>query len=400
MSDERSDSTVNKQQATRKTVRILPAVVVLQQPYTHGCTCTQMPYYSILPVASLALLHSSMVRCVSACRLSSALREMTSAVALPLLCAAVACPITALPLLAGEPGGNALVAAGGNVTVNEGPTECSEEKVKAGDELSVYYALKIAAASKAGTPGEDMDSTLAPDPTFDFTVGVGEVIEGWDAGLIGLCQGAKATLIVPPSMGYGEFGSSTVPGDATLRFDIEVVKVKPGRPINEDGCKLQTDCAMDTYCDDHGDCSPCSFLATRDDGTFETCDAMGVHCCAAEFLTQCPGDPTGCNRVACDKQEDCSVGNYCDDFYTCAACSSLETRFNGNFKTCDVLDAHCCAPSFLKQCPSNPSGCCGEAGLPDCPPEPAPEPFCTQQDDCGAGYYCDDMNYCTSCESL
>ena len=55
------------------------------------------------------------------------------------------------------------------------------------------------------------------------------MIKGWDEGLVGLCKGAKAKLVLPPAMGYGDSGAGAdIPGGATLNFDVEVVAVLPG----------------------------------------------------------------------------------------------------------------------------------------------------------------------------
>jgi len=87
--------------------------------------------------------------------------------------------------------------------------------------------------------------------TFTFKVGMGQVIKGWDEGLVGLCKGAKATLILPPDYGYGDGGAGAdIPGGATLNFDVEVIEIGDDAPpqpnlftqidTNEDG-KLDKD---------------------------------------------------------------------------------------------------------------------------------------------------------------
>jgi len=123
--------------------------------------------------------------------------------------------------------GNALVDGGGSVTVTSGPTECSEsEKVKEGDHLEMHYTGTIDGSSKAGTPGQKFDSSHDHGSTFAFAIGEGAVIDGWDKGLLGLCKGAHATLVIPPEMGYGEEGAGEdIPGGATLNFAVEVVSV-------------------------------------------------------------------------------------------------------------------------------------------------------------------------------
>mmetsp|Transcript_4138 Transcript_4138/g.9395 ORF Transcript_4138/g.9395 Transcript_4138/m.9395 type:complete len:210 (+) Transcript_4138:76-705(+) len=119
------------------------------------------------------------------------------------------------------------------VNVYEG-LECEDsEKVKPGDYLSMHYTGTIDESSPSGEKGEKFDSSRDRDSTFDFTIGVGQVIKGWDEGIVGLCKGAKATLIVPSEYGYGEVGAGDkIPGGATLNFDVEVVDITdpPERP--------------------------------------------------------------------------------------------------------------------------------------------------------------------------
>merc|ERR1712086_1235654 len=118
------------------------------------------------------------------------------------------------------------------VTVYEGPKECEDvDKVVAGKYLSMHYTGTIDASSAAGEPGKQFDSSRNREGTFDFPIGQGQVIKGWDEGLLGLCKGAKATLVIPPEMGYGDSGAGAdIPGGATLHFDIEVVSIADEAP--------------------------------------------------------------------------------------------------------------------------------------------------------------------------
>jgi len=117
------------------------------------------------------------------------------------------------------------------VTQYAGPTECEDtDKVKVGDQLGMHYTGTIDASSKTGTPGKQFDSSRGRG-VFDTKIGVGQVIKGWDDGLIGLCKGAKATLVIPPDMGYGSSGAGAdIPGGATLNFDVEVMTVSEPPP--------------------------------------------------------------------------------------------------------------------------------------------------------------------------
>ena len=118
------------------------------------------------------------------------------------------------------------------VNVYEGPTECEEaDKVKSGQFLSMHYTGTIDESSETGTKGKKFDSSRDRGDTFDFQIGTGQVIKGWDEGIVGLCKGAKATLVIPPDMGYGENGAGAdIPGGATLNFDVEVVDISDKAP--------------------------------------------------------------------------------------------------------------------------------------------------------------------------
>mmetsp|Transcript_19161 Transcript_19161/g.27958 ORF Transcript_19161/g.27958 Transcript_19161/m.27958 type:complete len:207 (-) Transcript_19161:89-709(-) len=129
----------------------------------------------------------------------------------------------------------------------EGPTECDDAtKVKSGDFLKMHYTGTIDESSETGEKGSKFDSSRDRDSEFEFQIGNGQVIKGWDQGILGLCVGAKATLIIPPAMGYGDNGAGAdIPGGATLNFDVEVMEITDGPPgppnyfkmidTNEDG---------------------------------------------------------------------------------------------------------------------------------------------------------------------
>jgi len=78
----------------------------------------------------------------------------------------------------------------------------------------------------AGKRGRKFDASADHGGTFTFTLGVQEVIGGWDSGVAGMKAGGRRTLIVPPAAGYGPQGAGAdIPGNATLIFDIELVKI-------------------------------------------------------------------------------------------------------------------------------------------------------------------------------
>jgi FKBP-type peptidyl-prolyl cis-trans isomerase FkpA len=79
--------------------------------------------------------------------------------------------------------------------------------------------------------GTKFDSSRDRNETFRFTVGIGQVIGGWDEGVRGMRVGGRRQLIVPPKLGYGDIGSAPViPRMATLVFEVELMGVPPASP--------------------------------------------------------------------------------------------------------------------------------------------------------------------------
>ncbi len=74
--------------------------------------------------------------------------------------------------------------------------------------------------------GKIFDSSYERNQPIDFTLGVGQVIKGWDEGIGRMKKGGKATLIIPSHLGYGPNDYSTIPGYSTLVFDVELVDIQ------------------------------------------------------------------------------------------------------------------------------------------------------------------------------
>lgn len=112
-------------------------------------------------------------------------------------------------------------------------------KVLKGDKVTVHYTGTL-------TNGTKFDSSKDRNQPFSFKVGSGQVIKGWDEGLALLNVGDKATLIIPPAIGYGERAVGSIPANSTLNFDIEVIdtktapSAKPYEVAGKDTVKMQS----------------------------------------------------------------------------------------------------------------------------------------------------------------
>lgn len=96
------------------------------------------------------------------------------------------------------------------------------EAVK-GQKVSVHYTGWLWQDNKKGT---QFDSSVDRGQPFQFTLGIGQVIKGWDEGVAGMKIGGKRTLIIPSSLGYGARGAGgVIPPNADLTFDVELLGV-------------------------------------------------------------------------------------------------------------------------------------------------------------------------------
>ena len=108
--------------------------------------------------------------------------------------------------------------------------------------IQVHYTGKL-------QDGTKFDSSFDRGEPFSFQIGLRQVIEGWEIGLMGMKVGGKRTLIIPSELAYGERGAGDlIPPNATLTFDVEIIAVQdPGyglvkgkeiKPLQEDGYKF------------------------------------------------------------------------------------------------------------------------------------------------------------------
>ena len=95
------------------------------------------------------------------------------------------------------------------------------EVAKEGSHVRVHYTGWL-------TNGKKFDSSVDAGKPFDFTIGNGEVIKGWEEGVAGMRVGGKRQLRIPPALGYGAEGTpgGPIPPNATLIFDIQLLGVQ------------------------------------------------------------------------------------------------------------------------------------------------------------------------------
>src|SRR3954462_15052301 len=96
----------------------------------------------------------------------------------------------------------------------------SGDEAKKGQTVSVHYTGWL-------TDGKKFDSSKDRGQPFQFTLGRGQVIQGWDQGVQGMKVGGKRKLTIPPELGYGAQGAGgVIPPNATLVFEVELLGVR------------------------------------------------------------------------------------------------------------------------------------------------------------------------------
>lgn len=100
-----------------------------------------------------------------------------------------------------------------DVVVGEGTA------AKSGDHVTVHYV------GVSFSSGKQFDASWDRGQPFDFPLGAGRVIQGWDFGVAGMREGGRRTLVIPPSLGYGPRGSGPIKPNETLVFVVDLVKV-------------------------------------------------------------------------------------------------------------------------------------------------------------------------------
>ena len=122
---------------------------------------------------------------------------------------------------------------GTNVTENITELQKIDTKIGTGREaepgfnVTVHYTGWLYDPKAEDKKGAKFDSSVDRGQPFNFFLGGGQVIQGWDEGFAGMKVGGKRTLIIPPEMGYGARGAGgVIPPNATLVFDVELLDIK------------------------------------------------------------------------------------------------------------------------------------------------------------------------------
>lgn len=118
------------------------------------------------------------------------------------------------------------VAAASELKVEDVETkeECERKSAK-GDMLTMHYTGTL-------EDGTKFDSSVDRNQPFTFQIGVGQVIKGWDEGLLNMCPGDKRRLTIPSDMAYGDQGAGDlIPPGATLKFDVELMNIGDAPPV-------------------------------------------------------------------------------------------------------------------------------------------------------------------------
>ncbi len=145
----------------------------------------------------------------------------------------VSIPLIALTLIScsdsGNAGGEASIAPGFEAATTQ---EGSGAGAREGDIVSVHYTGTL-------TDGTKFDSSLDRGTPFQFTLGAGEVIRGWDVGVKGMKRGERRKLVVPPEMGYGSRSIPGIPANSTLHFDVELIDLLSYTDLDNEGLKAE-----------------------------------------------------------------------------------------------------------------------------------------------------------------
>lgn len=96
-----------------------------------------------------------------------------------------------------------------------------------GNRLTVHYTGWLYQSGATDNKGRQFDSSRTSGTPYSFTLGAGQVIRGWDQGIVGMRVGGQRRLVIPPDLAYGSTGAGNgvIPANATLIFDVELLSI-------------------------------------------------------------------------------------------------------------------------------------------------------------------------------
>lgn len=106
----------------------------------------------------------------------------------------------------------------GELIIEDTKEGAGDAVVESGDNIVIHYTGTL-------TDGTKFDSSVDRNEPFQTQIGVGQVIAGWDEGIIGMKVNGKRKLTIPPHMAYGEGGSGSIPPNSTLIFEVELIEI-------------------------------------------------------------------------------------------------------------------------------------------------------------------------------
>jgi len=95
-----------------------------------------------------------------------------------------------------------------------------------GNVISVYYTGWLYDANRPDQKGLQFETNFGAETPLTFTLGAGQVIPGWDSGLLNMRVGGLRRLVIPPSLAYGNVRSGPIPANATLVFEVELLSAE------------------------------------------------------------------------------------------------------------------------------------------------------------------------------
>jgi len=145
------------------------------------------------------------------------------ALALGLACSAVAATAPVSPAMAQATGKSKIMTTASGLKIEDSTVGTGVSPTK-GQICVMHYTGWL---YENGVKGKKFDSSVDRNEPFEFPIGQGRVIAGWDEGVSTMKVGGKRTLIIPPALGYGARGAGgVIPPNATLIFDVELLGVK------------------------------------------------------------------------------------------------------------------------------------------------------------------------------